>query len=439
MSFARLLGLTAGIGCLAAQPPAPPSPTTVRVPTRLITKAERPPVREVGVETFRLLQIPLLADATRDTDPPTLAGALAGGFASRGKYVRVAVAWREGERLAQYGVDADGDGTIAPTEVVAVAARVSKAVGQEKPRVQFEVPLRQMILGRQFGVQIRRLEDGVTRAEVSADIDYREGVADVAGVPYSFIAIDTDDDATFGSAGDHFAFLPSSDYARVNRFGAGRGPSFLASEPAILGDRRVRLTGVDDEGIATLRFVDPEEPLDVYLARRAARAVAGHLPSLRAQEAGLAESGGFDPSAPPAEKPIPWLWVLDADAALAAARAANKPLFLVYGEETDERCAMMDVYTWLSPAVVEALGGFVCARVSIDLDMRRTWERYQVRFGPAYVFVATDGRHLQYTDRRSQQPIGHARGFNAPAAMVKFVKEQAARLTAEAFDPPAKK
>lgn len=439
MSFARLLGLTAGIACLAAQPPAPPAPTTVRVPTRLITKAERPAVREVGVETFRLLQIPLLADASRDTDPLSLAGALAGGFSSRGKYVRLAVAWNEGERLAQYGVDADGDGTIAAAEVVAVAARVSKVVGQETPRVQFEVPLRQKILGRQFGVQIRRLEDGVTRAEVSADIDYREGVTDLAGVPHSLLVIDADDDGTFGSDGDHFAFLPSSDYARVRRFGAGRGPSFLATEPAILGERRVRLTGVDREGVASLRFVDADEPLDVYLARRQARAVAGHLPSLRAQEAGLAESGGFDPGAPAADQPIPWLWVLDADMALAAAHAAGKPLFLVYGEETDERCSMMDIYTWMAPTVVEALADFVCARVSIDLDVRHTFERYQVRFGPAYVFVAADGRHLQYIDRRTQEPIGHSRGFKAPAAMVTFVREQAARLTAEAFAPPAKK
>lgn len=439
MSFARLLGLTAGIGCLAAQTPVPSSPTIVRVPTRLITKADRPAVREVGVETFRLLKVPLLADATRDTDPPSLAGALAGGFWARGKHVRLAVAWKEGERLAQYGVDADGDGTIAAAEVSAVAARVSKVVGQATPRVQFEVPLRQKILGRQFGVQIRRLEDGVTRAEVSADIDYREGVTDIAGISHTFLVLDGDDDGTFGSDGDHFAFLPTSDYARVQRFGAGRGPSFRATEPAILGDRRAHLIGVDAEGFASLRLGAAEEPLDVYLARRQARAVAGHLPSLRAQEAGLAESGGFDPAAPPAEPPIPWLWVLDADAALTAARAAGKPLFLVYGEETDERCAMMDLYTWPSPAVVEALAGFVCARVSIDLDVGRTWERYQVRFGPAYVFVAPDGRHLQYTDRRSQTAIGHSRGFKAPAAMVTFVREQAARLTAEAFDPPAKK
>ncbi len=439
MLIFRSLGLVAGLGSLAAQTPPPGFVPDVRVPTRVITKAERPPVMEVGIETFRLLQVALLPDGVRDGDPPALAHAVVGGFSTRGKLIRLAVAWTEGERLARYGIDADGDGRIADDEVRDVAAQFSKAKDQDTPRVQFAVPLRQNITGRQFGVQIRRLEDGVVRAEISGDIDYREGTTDLDGVPHTCLILDCDDDGVYGSDGDHFAFLASADYARVHRFGAGRGVSFRATDTGVLGDRRLRLVGVDAEGVATLRFVPADEPLATYLARRNARAVSGHRASIQAQEKGLADREGFDPKAPPSDTPIPWLWVLDADAALTAARSMGKPLLVVYGEETDERCAMMDLYTWPAPEVVAALRGFVCARVSMDLDVAQTWKRYQVRFGPAYVFFTPDGRHLHFTDKRTAEPVGNARGFKAPKAMVAFLAEQAARLEAGAFDPPGKR
>jgi hypothetical protein len=195
-------------------------------------------------------------------------------------------------------------------------------------------------------------------------------------------------------------------------------------DAAIVGEQRARLSGlVGDDGRIEVALGPPAEPLADYLRRRRARAVAALAPGAGPKDHGAAGEGGIE-----------WLWLLDAAPALAAAKAAGRPLFLLFENEPDPTCARMDAETFCHPAVAEAARPFLCARVTIELDVTRSNRRFDVRLGPAYVFCSADGRPLMFPDRRTGRPVAMAQGFKAPAEMAALLRTSAKRLAAGEFD-----
>ncbi len=82
--------------------------------------------------------------------------------------------------------------------------------GAEPPnqrRLQLDLPLIGDIAGRSYGLQVRRYEDGVWRAEFTSDVDYRLGAVDLGGAAHTLLVIDWDDDARFGTPGDVYVRL----------------------------------------------------------------------------------------------------------------------------------------------------------------------------------------------------------------------------------------
>lgn len=382
-------------------------PAVLSVSTRLVEKAERSTPGARAVETQRSTTVVLAPSG--DTD-------FAGELASQGREVALALAWDGKAPRARFGLDQDADGTLAEIEWREVAVRASQQAAS--PRVQFEVPPLVEVAGRPYGLTLRRHEDGVVRAEWMLDVDYRTGAVELDGEEHTLLVIDWDDDARFGSPGDVFTFLPTTRFLALPGLGAGRGFMFPAGDAALLGERRARLRGLArEDGTVEVALGPPAEPLGETLRRRRARAVA----SLTGQQ--------VDPGAG-----IAWHWVLDADAALAVAKAEGRPLFLLFENEPDERCARMDVETWGDEAVAAATRAFTCARVTIELDVTNSRERFDVRLGPAYVFCSADGRPLHFRDRRTGQPVAMAKGFKAPAEMAAFLAACAQRLKDGAFD-----
>jgi hypothetical protein len=403
----------------------------LEVATKLIGKAERNAAAAYTVDTKRDVVVELRAQAQSDA---AARARYTGTLASQGRQIAVALTWDGAGTSAEFALDADGDGEVESGETAAVAVWVTQAAPGAVARVQFAVPLTIAIAGRVYGLQVRRYEDGVIRAEFATDVDYRLGEVACADKPHTLLVIDWDDDARFGSAGDVFAFLPTAMFNAVSGFGAGRGFTFRAGDEAILGLRRARLLGVDGNGLARVQMGEPSQPLGAYLQQRRQRAVAELADVLAHVAQEFEAEHGVQPLPAPAGG-IEWLWLLDADPALAQAKASHKPLFVLFENEADQRCAQLDVYTWNDPAVIAATQAFVCARVAIDLDLARTGQRYDVRLGPAFVFCAPEGQPLLFPDRRTGRAVAMTRGFKTPKAMAELLADATRRLAEGRFAP----
>lgn len=432
--------VTTGISCIAivcvqAQTPV----RSVSVVTRLLPKAERSAPDAKAIDTQRAICV-VLQPVTAIEAGADGVHRFAGVLESQARRATIAIDWDGSSSRARFGLDVDTDGTLADGELRDVAVRISKAppgTAAGVARAQFDVPRIVEIGERPYGIQIRRYEDGVVRAELVSDVDYRLGEVDLDGVAHTLLVIDWDDDARFGSAGDVFTFLPSAHFQRSAAFGAARGFTFPITDAALLGDRRARFDGVvGADGVAHLKVGPADEAVADYLRRRRARAVAQVAVALADRAAEFERDNGLRRHEPDKDAArIPWLWQLDATGALAAARAAGKPLFLLYENEADERCAQMDIYTWDDPQVVEAAGAYVCARVTLELDLERSGDAFGVRLGPAYVFCDPQGRPLLYRDRKTGRPVGMSKGFKSPKDMAALLHASAKRIATGAFDP----
>ncbi len=412
--------------------------TPCSVVTRLVQKAERNAKDAITVDTQRPVNVTLNTAEPAPEVESTGVRRFTGTLASQGRHIEVSVEWNGTSTHATFGLDADADGKLAPAELREAAVRKGQAspdaAPPNQPRLQLDLPLVGDLAGRSYGMQVRRYEDGVWRAEFTSDVDYRLGAVDLDGAAHTLLVIDQDDDAHFGTPGDVFAFLPSEQFKAVPGFGVGRGFTFMAGDAAILGEQRARLVEVDTQGVAKLVVEPAHEPLADELRRRRARAVAAHELALASRAAEFEQQHGVQPT-PTGEAKIDWLWTLDATEPLARAKTQDQPLFLLFEHESDERCAQMDLYTLDHPLVVEAARGFLCARVAIDLDLAQTFRRFDVRLGPAYVFCAPDGRPLLFPDRRTGKPVQMTKGFKSPTEMAALLTDCADRLTHSRFDP----
>lgn len=414
------------------------SASSLAVATRLIVKAERAAIGARAIDTQHVVTV-VLAKVAHEVDGEAGAPRFAGMFHSKGRQIPIEIAWDGTSPRARFGFDFDADGALAASEQREVGVRLSKlqpGADTAGPRAQFDVPLLVEAGGYAYGLQVRRYEDGVVRAEFTTDVDYRVGEVEVEGVAHTLLVVDWDDDARFGTAGDVFTFLPTTQYEQVPGFGPGRGFMFPIGDAALLGDRRVRLADVvGDDGVARLAVAAPDESLADYLRRRRERAVAGHAVAMADRAAEFEREEGLTRIEDSDAARIAWLWVIDARAALAAAKAQNRPLFLLYENEPDERCAQMDLYTWGDAAVVQAAQAFVCARVTLELDVERSGQAYDVRLGPAYVFCDPSGRPLRFPDRKTGKSVAMSKGFKKPKDMAAFLRACATRIEEGAFEP----
>ncbi|MEZ5967023.1 MAG: thioredoxin family protein [Planctomycetota bacterium] len=409
---------------------------SLTVETRRFDQSERSARGAKSVDTRRARTVELQPTAAVELESPLSPG-FRGALRTQGRSIRVAIGWDGSAPRARFGLDADADGSIGDGEVAEVAVRASKvAKDGEVPRVQFDVPVAVTVGGRRYGLQIRRYEDSVVRAEFMVDVDYCVGEAELDGVAHTLLVVDWDDDGRFGTDGDFYTFLPSEQYARQPSFGAEHGFTFPLSDQVLLGGRRARLADVvAADGTTRVDIVDASEPVALYLQRRRARAVARCARALADRAAEFEAENGVARRDDVSQPRIAWLWVLDAGAALAAAREAGKPLFLLFENEPDERCAQMDLYTWDAPEVVEAASAFVCARVTQELDLERSGAAFDVRLGPAYVFCDSKGRPLHYRDRKTGRAIAMTKGFKTPKDMAALLRASAERIAGGEFDP----
>jgi hypothetical protein len=362
------------------------------------------------------------------------AGGWFGAFSSHGRRICFAIHWTEDAETATFGWDGNADARIADDERSQVAIRRSEVVGAGLRRLAFDLPDRLEACGRSYPIQLRRLETGEVRCDLVAPIDHGIGTATFAGTDHKLLVLDQDDDGRFGTQGDYFTFMPADAFAAARTFGARRSWIFPASDLAIVGEHRARLVPADGDA-CRLVFEQPNEPLGDYLARRRRRVVEGwraELPPLSAEQAAFE---GLDLQAPRAAAPIPWLHFLSADEALAAAKAAGRPLFLLWDEENNERCARMDLFVWDHAAVAEAAAGFLCARVDAGLDLTGSAQRFGVRLTPAYSFTTPDGIPLQFIDRKLQKSVAVEKGFRNPAALVALLRGAGERIACGEFEP----
>lgn len=339
-----------------------------------------------------------------------------------------------------FGVDHDADGTVEPGETRRVAVQTGgQPVQGAQPRLQLRLPPLERIAGRNVALQVRRHEDGRWIVECASEVACRQGSASVNGQEHVLLLIDRDDDARFGSPGDVFTWLPRDRFAAASGFGAWRGYSFFAAEPCIATATTVaRWLACAGDGTAVIELAPSSVPLADLLRDRRARASACVAREFAAGFAALEREQGLRARVA-AEQGIPWTWHLAAAEALARARAEQKPLFLLFENDADERCAQMDTFIWHRDDVAAAAASFCCARVSIDLDLSASHRDFDVRLGPAYVFCSAAGEPLRYIDKKSGRVVRMSKGLKTPAEMVALLTESARRLAAGAFDPEPSK
>ena len=100
------------------------------------------------------------------------------------------------------------------------------------------------------------------------------------------------------------------------------------------------------------------------------------------------------------------------DVALAAARAAQQPVLLVFGAEWCAACHEMDRDTFADPEVARRLAGYRRLRADVTANSvqdRALLRRFQVVGPPTVIF---------FDSRGAEQPQARASGYVAPAAFL---------------------
>ena len=98
---------------------------------------------------------------------------------------------------------------------------------------------------------------------------------------------------------------------------------------------------------------------------------------------------GFAVGAPAQNAEIPW--VHSYDEALAQARAEKKPLFVEFYADWCGPCKQMDADVYSQTEIIEALDGYVCAKVDVDAAMNVA-AAYQVNSIPRFLVISADER-----------------------------------------------
>jgi len=83
-------------------------------------------------------------------------------------------------------------------------------------------------------------------------------------------------------------------------------------------------------------------------------------------------------------------WLDSFDAALAAARDANKPVMIDFYTDWCGWCKRLDGETYVDRQVVSAAADFVCVKINADMD-RATTSKYNITGFPTIIFVSPAG------------------------------------------------
>ncbi len=84
---------------------------------------------------------------------------------------------------------------------------------------------------------------------------------------------------------------------------------------------------------------------------------------------------------------IPWVHAYDD--ALAQARAQKKPLFVEFYADWCGPCKQMDADVYSQTEIIEALDGYVCAKIDVDAAMNVA-AAYQVNSIPRFLVISAD-------------------------------------------------
>jgi hypothetical protein len=346
---------------------------------------------------------------------------------TRNRRIVMFVSWDGEAGAARFGLDQNGDGEVAPGEVVDAKVVQGNAPPSGVPRARLYMPNIVTILGRPWGILVERGEDGQLTADLTTSVAYRRGAADFGGESHTLIVLDQDDDDRFASAGDLFAFFPTRLSDKIAGLSPASGPIYPVDEAALLGDRAARLREMDENGSFTL-VIEPAGDVPSYLRRRTERALSRWL-------ADPANRGFLPKEGQPA---VPWIHAPDAPAALEHGRKQGRPVLIYWDEDFNELGRMMDVRTFTDPLVVDAAAAFVCVRVNCGVDLSLSSSAYGFFMGPAFTFATPEGRALQFWDRKRPTPIGNHRQLHklSPGRVAEELRAALQRLQKGEFDAP---
>jgi hypothetical protein len=243
------------------------------------------------------------------------------------------------------------------------------------------------------------------------------GTVTAGGRTLALYLLDRDLDGAFTAHEDLWWFGPLERLARVHEFTAET--MVEGDEPAFVGGTAWRIRIVEADGTAHLA-PDPQADAASYLARRHQRVEADWARRLEVQSRAFCEANGIDPSRPRAAEPVAWRFATDLEGSLAAARAGQQPVFVVFEADWCQWCRRLSHYTFGDAEVAELLRQFVCVRLNYEFLSSSDYERYGGRGLPFLMLMDPDGRLLERPDRDPCDPCSSAvlRSFEAPHVFV---------------------
>jgi thiol-disulfide isomerase/thioredoxin len=231
---------------------------------------------------------------------------------------------------------------------------------------------------------------------------WRSGSFTVNGVPALVAAMDRNNDALYGP-GDNWGIVEASmpeasRYVMSFHFGTGKGEMHPTDRLMFVqrgggeADLVLEFRSFAADG-SSVTFAVVDYPISKTEDREAEFLAAAERARPRAAS--------------------PYTWAADLEAAMAAANASGKPLFLYFETDWCGPCIVMDEWIWTDAEVVAALqAGYVGVKLDGDVETEHV-ERYNVKGYPTLLIVdPASGTVLEsaYGYKSSQQLLELLRG-----------------------------
>jgi len=311
---------------------------------------------------------------------------------------------------ARVGFDLDGDQRLDRTAEWRDAESVSAQPGERAWRASMDG-----VRGEDVTLRIEE-RPARTTGSLAAPGALR-GTLTAGGRTLALFLLDRDLDGAFTAHEDLWWFGPLERLARVHELTAET--MVEGDEPVFVGGTAWRIRIVEADGTAHLT-PDPEAEAASYLARRHERVAQSWVRRLEVGARAFREANDIDPSRPRAAEPVAWRFATELEGALAAARTARKPVFVVFEADWCQWCQRLAHHTFGDAEVADLLARFVCVRLNYEFLSGHDYERYGGSGLPLLLFMDAGGRLLERPDRDPCDPCRGAvlTNFEAPHVFV---------------------